>query len=119
MLTGCGLDGVVNGTCAPCDGIGMGQFFTGNQGCTPSRCDATICEETELLVGCGSGYPGHCESCGPVPTGIHFFSRDVSVQDVRQCIPSCQDGYEIIKDETGSMMCQFVQDDDSDSLFGV
>lgn len=115
-LKDCGKNGKEPGSCVACPPIGTGLFFTGRSGCKSARCDTTICEKDERLVDCGYGNPGKCVSCGPLPRGVHRFKKFVNAGSVRECLPACKSGFELIKDPAmpAGVTCQRTEDDDSD-----
>ena len=55
------------------------------------------CATNEKLVGCGYGLPGTCAACGIPPLGVDSFSRVVTIGAVRQCAPTCRDGFQVVQ----------------------
>ena len=99
-LEACGIDGVSRGTCVDCPQLGRGWFYPEHMACTAKRCDASICGETEKLLGCGYGQVGSCAACGSPPLGVHRFSRQVSIGGIRECTPRCNTGFQIVENAT-------------------
>ena len=107
-LSGCGIDGVSNGTCLPCSPLGRGLYYASGATCQPIRCNAMTCAASQKLVGCGYGLPGSCASCGSPPAGVHFLSRVVTIGAVRQCAPSCNSGFQVAQNVStpAGLSCQ-------------
>ena len=110
FLSGCGVDGVSPGKCAACQQLGMGLYFSQPNSCNPTHCDSTICSLSQKLNGCGYGVPGSCVDCGPVPQGIHFFTRLLRIGGANDCSPGCNPGYEIVDDSASPLgvTCQLI-----------
>jgi hypothetical protein len=114
-LTGCGIDGVKNGTCVDCPPLGRGMYYAPNQKCQASKCNPLNCTESQKLVGCGYGEIGSCAACSLPPSGIDSLSRVVTINGIRECAPRCRAGYQVTENSSSAIgiSCQLIPPIDS------